>query len=408
MILNNEMIKKYACHLKTMGAYVQEPIPRITGLDMYQVISSLDAKSLYPTIMVLSNIGYDTLYGRIYDDIIIEKLLSFLISSFNEKDKMKLAIGGFETAISNMVKSYSKSEDIQNKKEFLEFTVGYYSKLFEVLISYPGKLEDIFEPKDNDTYFLLKSCFFPLCEAITWMHQYNNGYNRTVVDYVFYNENFKDKYKNKKFYLFENINSTKTVFKTYNYEEMETKIFKRFLLNPYGTLFYTHDEKKSFEVDLILQGMDDRGFVKNQGLIIKAITNQWQNIKDDLKNGFKTNGKMEEIIAKEIINIVGDTNEKKRKSQLESLLSIDFNNQDLEEKEFFKKLKLLYEQKDSMSNGIKVTLNSGYGIYAMASWNYGNALIANSITNCGKIYGIKLGQQIASNVLEYIKDHPLG
>ena len=25
-----------------------------------------------------------------------------------------------------------------------------------------------------------------------------------------------------------------------------------------------------------------------------------------------------------------------------------------------------------------------------------------------KIYGIKLGQQIASNVLEYIKDHPLG
>jgi DNA polymerase elongation subunit (family B) len=56
-------------------------------------------------------------------------------------------------------------------------------------------------------------------------------------------------------------------------------------------------------------------------------------------------------------------------------------------------------QKDSESNGVKVTLNSGFGIFARANWNYGNALIANSITNAGKIYGIKLFQQIASNIL---------
>jgi hypothetical protein len=35
----------------------------------------------------------------------------------------------------------------------------------------------------------------------------------------------------------------------------------------------------------------------------------------------------------------------------------------------------------------------------MTTWDYGNALIANSITNAGKIYGIKLFQQIASNIL---------
>jgi hypothetical protein len=40
----------------------------------------------------------------------------------------------------------------------------------------------------------------------------------------------------------------------------------------------------------------------------------------------------------------------------------------------------------------------------MATWNYGNNLIANSITSGGKIYGIKLFQQIASNKLNLEKD----
>ena len=35
----------------------------------------------------------------------------------------------------------------------------------------------------------------------------------------------------------------------------------------------------------------------------------------------------------------------------------------------------------------------------MSTWVYGNNLIANSITTGGKIYGIKLFQQIASNKL---------
>ena len=60
-----EEVKEYACHLWTMGAYVQKPTPQLVGLKDNEVIGAQDAKSLYPTIMALLNIGYDTLRGRI-------------------------------------------------------------------------------------------------------------------------------------------------------------------------------------------------------------------------------------------------------------------------------------------------------------------------------------------------------
>ena len=55
--------------------------------------------------------------------------------------------------------------------------------------------------------------------------------------------------------------------------------------------------------------------------------------------------------------------------------------------------------KDSHQNGEKVSLNSGYGLYAMVNWDWSQVLVSNSITNAGKITGIKLFQQIASNIM---------
>ena len=69
---------KGLAHLSTKGAYVQKPNPQIVGRDPRTVIGSQDAKSLYPTIMVLLNIGFDTLKGRFYDEVIVGKFLHML------------------------------------------------------------------------------------------------------------------------------------------------------------------------------------------------------------------------------------------------------------------------------------------------------------------------------------------
>ena len=54
---------------------------------------------------------------------------------------------------------------------------------------------------------------------------------------------------------------------------------------------------------------------------------------------------------------------------------------------------------NSYQDGEKVSLNSGYGLFGMISWEWFQNLVSNSITCAGKIHGIKLFQQIAVNVL---------
>lgn len=398
-------IKEFALHLKTLGAYVQQPRPQVVGLSRTQVVGSQDAKSLYPTIMALLNIGYDTLRGRIYDWKIVGQV--FLIMSNISKDKhtnkdvVKFGTENFRGAFNNIMKNYAKRVKFkESKNKSIEFNTAYYTMMFHKIVSYPN-FENILQPKTDEEYYLLKCNLYPLLEALTWASAYNKGYSKTVIDYTFYNSTFESKYKKDQFLYIHNINGSKTSLYVMDYTNFKDYILSNYVLNPYGTYFDTHSNNKSFEVDLILGGMSDRGFVKNQMLILNAITENWNKLNIVQQKAFiLDNEHIDETIAREVINLVGDSDEKIKNSQLESLLSIKFETYVTEET-IKNRLKLRSSQRDSRSNGIKVTLNSGYGIYGMVTWVYGNNLIANSITTGGKIYGIKLFQQLASNKLKY-------
>ena len=75
---DKKTIKNLAFHLKTIGAYVQTPIPAIVGLKDDEALASVDAKSLYPTEMCNGNIGYDSLYGRLYDTNIVGPTITYI------------------------------------------------------------------------------------------------------------------------------------------------------------------------------------------------------------------------------------------------------------------------------------------------------------------------------------------
>jgi len=409
---NSDEVKKYlqrdvkelAAHLRTMGAYVQQPNPQITGLSKYQVIGSQDAKSLYPTIMVLLNIGYDTLRGRIYERKIVGKILKMLRhvhSLQKDEDSIDIALSNFKGAIRNMAKTYHDREKPKPPKEaYVNFSTEFYGECFYKIVTYKGSFDNILNPIDDKSYFMLKSAMYPLFEAMTWMSPHNKGYSKTIVDHVFYNDQFDDNYKDETFIVFEEINSSKTKCKIYNLQEFKDNIASKYILNSYGTYFDKHDDNKSFEVDLILGGMNDRGYVKNQMLIIEAIVENWNKLDQRLQASFILDmEKIDEKIAEEVIELVGDSDPKTKAWQLNNLKSIVFDTQ-ISEDRLKEMLELAAVQRNSKSNGIKVTLNSGYGIYGMPTWVYGNNLIANSITSGGKIYGIKLFQQVASNKLQ--------
>lgn len=397
-------VKELAAHLRTMGAYVQQPNPQVVGLSKYQVVGSQDAKSLYPTIMVLLNIGYDTLRGRIYEMKIVGKALQMMrrIHGLKSEDDQAIEIStqNFKAALKNQAKGYTDREKMkQSKAEFIKFTVDFYGECFRKIVSYEGPFDNILKPTTDQEYYLLKSAMYPLFEAMTWISALNKGYSQTVIDHVFYHDTFDEKYKNEEFMIFNEINSSKTHVTILNLDQFKEQIATKYILNPYGTYFDKHDDNKSFEVDLILGGMDDRAYVKNQMLIIEAIVENWGKLSQVQQAAFILDSQhLDEKIAEEVIELVGDSDPKTKAWQLNNLKGILFETIVTEDK-LNERLQLAATQRNSKSNGIKVTLNSGYGIYGMSTWIYGNNLIANSITTGGKIYGIKLFQQVASNKL---------
>lgn len=415
ILFKKEEIKSLALHTSTIGAFVQQPNPSIVGVEENEIIASCDAKSLYPTIMALLNIGYDTLFARLYDSEIVEGILNLIKHNFKmrveEPWTTDQIIERLESSFRTLLDNYCRREDPQGKKALTEFNVKYYMVLITRLLNYHGTLENILTPIGNLEYYLLRGCLLPVLEFVNWSSAKNKKYNKTIIDRVFHNDIYNAEYKSKKFYMFTNVNSTKIQFNIMDFEQSE-QILGNMLLNPYGTIYYNQEQYKSFSVDIIINDMKGRAFVKNQMLILEAITTNWKSLTDEEKNSFAIDstingGNINQEFANSIINKVGDSDENKRNFQLESLLGIQFgtinnsyNNSADKHKNLLYQLKIMIEQLNVKQNGIKTSLNSDYGIYAMIMWEYANFLISNSITTGGKVLGTNLFQQIAKNVLQ--------
>lgn len=408
-------IQKMAFHVKTLGAFVQEPNPSVVGLGFNEVIASVDAKSLYPTTMVNGNIGYDTLFARVYDSNIIGSTIEYIKQIFekrvNDPSVIQKAFIAYRKNIAQMIDDYISRNTVDNAANLKNFAPDYYGTLFYKIISFRGQLENIFRPTTDEEYVLCKSCLYPLLETITFISKKNFGYSSTCCNYIFRHTEFTNIYKNQPFYLFDNINSTRTRFLVLTMEQFIEYYATKFNINPYGTLFYRHYDLKSFEVDNVLNGMSSRKIVKDQGLVLGVLTKSWDLLtKDERKVFYDTQGKIDEMMAKTIIEKVGDTSAKGKEKQIKSLLQIDFSFKEAVDKDMqlsgknmesvlLNLLTNVEEYKMAYQDGEKTSLNTGYGLYAMVNWDWSNSLVSNSITNGGKIMGLKLFQQVSANIL---------
>ncbi len=399
-LLSQEIIKKYVWYLKTMGAYVMQPTPAIVGLEDNVVIGSNDAAALYPTTGIYQNLGYDTLRDRIYDAGIVKSIINLITTVFDKKETqpniLDSAIGGFRDALLGLLTDYFKRKSVPNKKEAQEFTLEYYPLLLRRLLSYSGELKDIYQPVTDQQYYLLQSCLYPLLETITWLSPQNRGYNQTAVDYVFFNESFDSKYRT--FYLFREINTTKTWFEIIDIQRFRELLSRR-ILNSYGTTYNLHEDKLSFDVEIQQDSLRNRRIVKDKQLVLEATFEQYINIPSNFQKHFVAPDNIELLSkdqANEILEAIKDDQD--RQKRIESLTGVEFKLNSEEEVKPFMKLRA--SQLKVLQLGIKVSLNSGYGIFAMIGWQYANPLIGNSFTNAGKIYGTKLFQAVSINILE--------
>ena len=401
MELDSDIIKQYGWHLKVLGAYVQQPVPSIVGLDRYTLISSNDAAALYPTGIIFSNIGFDTIRHRVYDPFIIKNIVQLIEKVFevkkNDPTAVKSAIFGFRSALDQVLKEYFKTKSVPNKKDAREFTLAYYPILLEKILAYDGKLKDIFEPKDDKTYYLLKSCLYPILETITWLSPQNRGYNQMLVEYVFFNENFKQKPRD--IYVFMDINSTKTQFKKLEFNEGIT-LFKKYIVNPYGILFDKHEDNLAYDVELLMEALSKRRIIKNQMLVLYTLVKHWEKLSKETLEYIYSLKDQESIVPEMADKILTEINDSEnREKRVKSLSEVEwfFKSLKMEPKEF---ARLRASQLNIVQLGIKVAANSAYGIFGLITWPFASPLIGNAITNAGKIYGIKLFQAVTVDILE--------
>jgi len=409
-------IKKNASYLKVMGAFVQDPNPGVYGLKDDELIESVDASALYPTIEVLLNIGYETLYGRAYDVGINDNLINLFKAIEKNRDKGDAVLNQAKTAFNNalqmMLKNYTSRKSVGNKKEFTEVNIKtsmtFFIKIAKSILS-GIDLKDIFEPKDDKTYFLLRSNLYPLMETINWLSEKNKGYSQLIVDYIYHMKEFYSKYAGKTFYIFENISSTKIQLKEYNNENIDD-LFLRLVLSPYGTLFYKHEDKLAYTVSENMAGLKRRRKVKNAMLCLEGIIDNFNTLTEEEINIF-LNAKDDVFLLSEdqlqsIFEKVDAGDPKIIPWRISSLKDFEFQKKFINKKELKEFISLRVQQLNSVQLGIKVTLNSGYGITGLITYQWANPLLGNSITNGGKIYGIKTFQQVAVATLqkEFKKD----
>jgi len=370
-------------------------------LDLFTLISSNDAAALYPTGIIFSNIGFDTIRHRVYDPFIIKNIIGLIEKVFKVKHSdptaINSAIFGFKNALDQVLKEYFKSKSVPNKKDAREFTLEYYPKLLKKILEYNGNLTDIFEPIDDKTYYLLRSCLYPILEAITWLSPQNRGYNQMMVEYVFFNDEFLKKPRD--IYIFMEVNTTKLQFKKLSFEEGLT-LFKKYIINPYGILFDKHKDNLAYDVELLIEALSKRRIIKNQMLVLESLSRHWDKLSKESLDYIYSLG-TGEVISQEMANkILEDINDSEnREKRIIALVGVEwyFKNLNMEPKAF---ASLRKAQLNIVQLGIKVAANSAYGIFGLSTWQFASPLIGNAITNAGKIYGIKLFQAVTVDILE--------
>jgi len=162
------------------GAYVKQPKAGVIT-SKEGIIIDLDASSLYPSMIIQSNISFDTFYGRIIDPVcynfitIINRLL---------KQKQPISSQVYINLHEFIVKYVETKISPQNKSEYIQncyLVMGYLLKKIE---RYKKPLEELFQPKNMDDYIVLKRYFLPLIDLFDDIHPNSKEYNSFCNDYL--------------------------------------------------------------------------------------------------------------------------------------------------------------------------------------------------------------------------------
>jgi DNA polymerase elongation subunit (family B) len=219
--------------MKFDGAYVKNSKNIIVNSGLIQ---DLDATALYPSMMLQSNISFDTYKGRIINPLVY-KILEYLGKTMGS-DKLN---NNMSNTIFDMVKDYIDSSTGFQKKAQAKVQWYYLvNKLLTSLYNSGLKLEQIFKPSNDREAILLSKYLVPFLDIFNTIHPKRKEYNHFVYDYIFDGpENVSKNYPH--IYVIKDINSPKMYMEKVSLEDGIDYVSK-YSLTITGSLFDKHED----------------------------------------------------------------------------------------------------------------------------------------------------------------------
>ena len=214
--------------------------------------------SLYPSMMLQSNISFDVYTARIINPVTY-KFLSLLESRIGKQTIDNKLI----QSVHDLCIKFVDDEDVKDKldtKRNLYYVSNYLiQKLFQYTLK--KSIDNIYNPKTDEEQYLLQFYLIPFLDMLSFIHPSSKPYNNFVYDYLFDENNLENIYSY--IYILEMpISTSQRILKLTVNQAIE--YIKKYSLTIVGTCFEKHENKLGLFTNLLNDLFKERKFYQKE------------------------------------------------------------------------------------------------------------------------------------------------
>jgi len=271
-----------AAIMRFPGAYVKEATGKI--INDGSLVLDLDAKALYPSMILQSNISFDSYIGRVLPSCTYKTLQ--LLETHLGKAMMPNMLA---QNIANMAWKYGETVNTEKRETSIKmyYIILYlFNKLFISGLTF----QQISNPNTFKEHVYLRHYLIPLLDALNLIHPENHKFNQFVYDYLFmerYDKNGVDLLNLKYpeiYILFNPADSNAFIQKFALVEGIQT--FQKNIITLAGTLFNKHSEYMGLFTNFLINMGNLRTKYKDARQECARGTDEY-NLNDNRQKSFK-------------------------------------------------------------------------------------------------------------------------
>lgn len=160
------------------GAYVKEGLGKLLTIKDGLLVS-MDASSLYPSMMLRNNISFDTYYGRVIDPV-CHNFIKFLKAHMGQNKRMSSSL---KTQVFGNIKKAVDRISPQNKNNYKQYLYFMFMSLLNKVMSTNKTFDEVTKPSSISDMLLLKGQLIQLLDLVVEINK-EPEYHTFAYEYI--------------------------------------------------------------------------------------------------------------------------------------------------------------------------------------------------------------------------------